>query len=180
MSRCWERGVARCTPLLDLRRKLASPGGLHTLPAMSSIDCLRRMAHNNAWANLRLHRAISQLTDAEYRAERTSFFPSLHLTLVHTLFVDRYYLDALEGGGRGMSLWPELERFAREEGFLQVHETQRVLPRRGAAIARVCHCCADAGAKDPRPTNVFTPPSRARASSCLLALEGTTSRGLRG
>ncbi len=129
---------------------MASPGGLHPLLAMSSIDCLRRMAHNNAWANLRLHRAISQLTDAEYRAERTSFFPSLHLTLVHTLFVDRYDLDALEGGGRG------------------------------AAIARVFHCCADAGAKDPRPTNVFTPPSRARASSCLLALEGTTSRGLRG
>lgn len=98
--------------------------------AMSSIDCLRRMAHNNAWANLRLHRAISQLTDAEYRAEHTSFFPSLHLTLVHILFVDLYYLDALEGGGRGMSLWPESERFEREEDFLRVHETQLATDQR--------------------------------------------------
>lgn len=92
---------------------------------MNSLDCLRRMAHNNAWANLRLHRAIGQLSEEEYRARRTSFFPSLHLTLVHILFVDRFYLDALEGhGGHGKELWPEYERFEREEGFARVHELQ--------------------------------------------------------
>ena len=94
-------------------------------------DSLRRMAHNNAWANLRLHRAIGQLTDAEYRAERTSFFPSLHLTLVHILFVDIYYLDALEGVGPGRAAhWAESDRFEREEGFAEVQAAQRASDQR--------------------------------------------------
>lgn len=92
---------------------------------MNSLECLRRMAHNNAWANLRLHRAVGQLSEEEYRAQRTSFFPSLHLTLVHILFVDRFYLDALEGGGgHGQELWPESDRFEREESHARVRELQ--------------------------------------------------------
>jgi uncharacterized damage-inducible protein DinB len=99
---------------------------------MGTIDHLRRMAHNNAWASLRLHRAIGQLTDEEYRAERTSFFPSLHLTLVHILFVDVFYIDALAGVGEGRAaaLWAEAERFEREEGFASVHAAQRVSDQR--------------------------------------------------
>lgn len=93
---------------------------------MDTLDCMRRMAHNNAWATLRLHRAIGQLTDAEYRAERTSFFPSLHGTLVHILFVDIYYLDALEDLGTDRAAhWAEEERFEREEGFAEVQAAQR-------------------------------------------------------
>ena len=60
---------------------------------------------NNAWANHRLHEACARLTTDEYRARRTSFFPSIHLTLNHILLVDWYYLDALDNGGRR---WREL------------------------------------------------------------------------
>ncbi len=60
----------------------------------------RAMARNNAWSNHRLLTACSALTPAELEAHRVSFFPSLTLTLNHILFVDRYYLDALEGRPR--------------------------------------------------------------------------------
>lgn len=98
---------------------------------MNAIECMRRMAHNNAWASLRLHRAVGQLGAEEYRATRTSFFPSLHLTLVHILFVDIYYVDALEGVKRDVpALWAESERFEREEGFATVHAAQREVDQR--------------------------------------------------
>ncbi len=56
---------------------------------------LRRFARNNAWSNARLHRACAELGEAEYRAERVSFFPSIHLTLNHILTVDWYYFGCL-------------------------------------------------------------------------------------
>src|SRR5207244_4432619 len=59
----------------------------------------------------RLHRACAELTDAEYRAKRTSFFPSLPATLSHIVTVDRYYLDQLEKGGLGYTV------FAKDEPF---------------------------------------------------------------
>ena len=73
---------------------------------MSSLaEHLRAMARNNAWANHRLQEACAQLGEADYKARRTSFFPSIHLTLNHILLVDWYYLDALDNGGRR---WREL------------------------------------------------------------------------
>jgi uncharacterized damage-inducible protein DinB len=98
-------------------------------------ELMIRMAHNNAWANLRLHRAVGDLDDAEYRAPRTSFFPSLHLTLSHILFVDLYYVDALEGGTVGESLWPESEAFDRDGKFVELRERQRDVDRRLIASA---------------------------------------------
>lgn len=110
---------------------VASQGWTENNDPMDAIDCLRRMAHNNAWASLRLHRAIGQLGEEEYRAQRTSFFPSLHLTLVHILFVDIYYVDALEAvAGDREALWAECERFEREEGFAAVHAGQREVDQR--------------------------------------------------
>ena len=61
---------------------------------------LQAMARNNAWANFRMLQACSRLTDEAYRARRTSFFPSIHLTLNHILVVDWYYLNVLDNGGR--------------------------------------------------------------------------------
>jgi uncharacterized damage-inducible protein DinB len=58
------------------------------------------MARNNAWSNYRPHEACAQLSEAHYKARRTSFFPSIHLTLNHILLVDWYYLGALDNGGR--------------------------------------------------------------------------------
>jgi uncharacterized damage-inducible protein DinB len=54
------------------------------------------MARNNAWANHRLLTACEALTPGEFAAPRTSFFPSLRATLNHILWVDTYYIDALE------------------------------------------------------------------------------------
>ena len=58
-------------------------------------------ARNNAWANHRLVGACARLSQAEFEAARTGFFPSLMLTLNHNLTVDWFYVDALEGGNLG-------------------------------------------------------------------------------
>ena len=71
----------------------------------SLTEHLRAMARNNAWANHRLLAACARLSEADYRAPRTSFFPSIHLTLNHILLIDWYYLDALDNAGRR---WREL------------------------------------------------------------------------
>jgi uncharacterized damage-inducible protein DinB len=71
----------------------------------SLAEHVRAMARNNAWANYRLLEACAKLGEAEYRAQRVSFFPSIELTLNHILAVDWYYLDALDNGGRQ---WREL------------------------------------------------------------------------
>ena len=59
------------------------------------------MACNNAWANHRLLDACSRLSQADFIAPRTSFFPSIKATLNHILTVDWYYVDALERAFRG-------------------------------------------------------------------------------
>jgi uncharacterized damage-inducible protein DinB len=63
------------------------------------------MARNNAWSNHRLLEACGELTQDEIEAKRVCFFPSLQLTLNHILLVDWYYLDGLEKGGRGRSIF---------------------------------------------------------------------------
>ena len=59
------------------------------------------MACNNAWANHRLIAACSRLSQADFVAPRTSFFPTLKATLNHNLTVDWYYVDALERALKG-------------------------------------------------------------------------------
>jgi uncharacterized damage-inducible protein DinB len=71
----------------------------------SNLLTLRSMAYNNAWANHRLLSACSVLSQAEFEAARTSFFPSIQATLNHILVVDRFYVDALEGGTLGATAW---------------------------------------------------------------------------
>ncbi|MEL4169735.1 DinB family protein [Pseudomonas sp. ZS001] len=58
-------------------------------------------ALNNQWANHRLLSTCAQLSEADYAAPRTGFFPSIQATLCHILEVDRYYLTALEGDRDG-------------------------------------------------------------------------------
>jgi len=65
------------------------------------------MAYNNAWSNHRLLGACAGLTDAEFEAPRTGFFPSLQATLNHILIIDRFYVDALEGGSLGPAAWAD-------------------------------------------------------------------------
>jgi uncharacterized damage-inducible protein DinB len=68
----------------------------------------RTSARNNLWSNDRLLRACAQLSGEELHAPRTSFFPSLMLTLNHILRVDAYYLGELEATGRGLAAWSAL------------------------------------------------------------------------
>jgi uncharacterized damage-inducible protein DinB len=77
---------------------------------MTALSMMLGLAENNAWANHRLYTACAALTEDERRAKRTSFFPSIHATLVHSAIVDAYYLDALTGGGRGRAIWDDEAR----------------------------------------------------------------------
>ena len=74
----------------------------------SIVQTYRAFAYNNAWANHRLLVACQNLSQAEFEAERTGFFPSLQQTLNHILIVDRFYVDALEGGWLGPRAWENL------------------------------------------------------------------------
>ena len=67
----------------------------------------RAMAFNNAMANRRLLAACLTLEDAAFLAPRTGFFPSLAETLNHILYVDWFYVDALEGGRLGPEAWAD-------------------------------------------------------------------------
>ena len=78
---------------------------------MNLLDHLRRMAGNNLWSNDRLYRAVLALKPGEFEAERTSFFPSIKATLNHILAVDLLYLDFLEEGGVGASIYDDFMLF---------------------------------------------------------------------
>ena len=74
------------------------------MPA-SLCGAMGAMAYNNAWANHRLHTACAALSQAEFEAPRTGFFPSLKATLNHILIIDWFYVDSLEGGSLGPAAW---------------------------------------------------------------------------
>jgi uncharacterized damage-inducible protein DinB len=67
------------------------------------------MAHNNGWANHRLLTACERLSQADFVAPRIGFFPSLRATLNHILIVDRFYVDAMEGGTLGPAAFADPE-----------------------------------------------------------------------
>ena len=64
-----------------------------------------RMALNNAYANRTLYGAIAGMDRAVFLAERPGFFPSIAGTLNHIYEVDLFYIDALEEGGLGRSVY---------------------------------------------------------------------------
>jgi uncharacterized damage-inducible protein DinB len=78
-----------------------------------SLAYVQAMARNDAWSNHRLLTACQELTQDEFEAKRISFFPSLQLTLNHILLVDWYYLDGLENGGCGRSVFESEVPFPR-------------------------------------------------------------------
>ena len=65
----------------------------------------RLMALNNAWANATIYAALSALSPVQFHADRPGFFPTLCRTLNHIYEVDLYYIDALESGGLGRSVF---------------------------------------------------------------------------
>jgi uncharacterized damage-inducible protein DinB len=76
---------------------------------MDAVLPYRAMAYNNGWANHRLLTACLRLSQAEFVAPRTGCFPSLRATLNHILIVDRFYVDAMEGGTLGPAAWADPE-----------------------------------------------------------------------
>jgi uncharacterized damage-inducible protein DinB len=90
------------------------------------------MARNNAWSNNRLLKACRELTQDEFEARRVSFFPSLQLTLNHILLVDWYYLDGLERGGRGLSI------FESEIPFPRISDLAMAQRAADARLVRYC------------------------------------------
>ncbi|VIO79979.1 hypothetical protein CI1B_83140 [Bradyrhizobium ivorense] len=73
----------------------------------SLVQTFRGFAYNNAWANHRLLTACAALSQAEFAAARTGFFPSLQATLNHIYVIDLFYIDALEGGWLGPRAWAD-------------------------------------------------------------------------
>jgi uncharacterized damage-inducible protein DinB len=69
------------------------------------VQTYRAFAYNNAWANHRLLTACEGLSQADFEAARTGFFPSLQATLNHIHVIDLFYVDALEGGWLGPKAW---------------------------------------------------------------------------
>lgn len=91
------------------------------------IEHYRAMARYNAWANGRLHEVCRRLSDEDFALRRTSFFPSLQLTLNHILLVDRYYVAGLDGAR------PDYSIFVNEVPYPTMAElfpAQRELDRR--------------------------------------------------
>jgi len=108
------------------------------------------MAHNNAWANQRLLAACGQLSQEEFVAPRTSFFPSLKATLNHNLTVDWYYVDALERFVRSQPVNTDPWHFYEpEEPFAacrELHAAQRDVDRR---LVDVCTALTEAQLESP-------------------------------
>ena len=92
----------------------------------------RSMAYNNAWANYRLLTACAGLSPDEFTARRTGFFPTLRATLNHILIIDRFYIDAMEGGALGPAAWANEEPC---ETVAALRQAQSEMDRRLLAIA---------------------------------------------
>ena len=104
-------------------------------PVSGTVRLMALMARNNAWANARLLRACERLPDAGWRAPRSGFFPSIAATLTHLHWVDRYYVDALTGGGRGREVYRDEPEPGAEPAAAELRELQAGLD------ATLCHFC---------------------------------------
>ncbi len=83
--------------------------------AFDPVRSFRKLAYNNALANVRLHLACAALKPGEFEAKRVSFFPSIRATLNHILTVDWFYVDALEGGTLGLKAFDIEEPYNRPD-----------------------------------------------------------------
>jgi uncharacterized damage-inducible protein DinB len=98
---------------------------------MDGVLPYRAMAYNNGWANHRLLAACARLSQADFVAPRNGFFPSLRATLNHILIIDRFYVDAMEGGTLGPAAWADREPC---ETAIMLRDAQSELDRRLIAV----------------------------------------------
>lgn len=121
------------------------------------------MALNNAWANATLFRAIGTLEVGAFTAPRPGFFGSLCETMNHIYEVDLYYLDALEAGELGRSVF---ER-NRIETPSDLADLQRQADVRFAAFCK--GICAET-LPDQRVTDRVSGPVIESVSALILHL----------
>jgi uncharacterized damage-inducible protein DinB len=133
------------------------------MPA-SMVESYRAMAYNNAWSNHRLLAACGGLTQAEFEAPRTSFFPSLKATLNHILIIDWFYVDALEGG------WLGPKAFANDAPCATVAEVAREQGLVDRRLIAVCERLTDATLSDITRVNRDTRVQEERTDRLLLHL----------
>jgi uncharacterized damage-inducible protein DinB len=100
------------------------------MPA-SFVQTYRAFAYNNAWSNYRLLTACANLNQEDFEAGRTSFFPSLQMTLNHIYVVDLFYVDALEGGWLGPKAW---ENPIPCPSIAELRDAQAVVDKRLIAV----------------------------------------------
>ena len=122
-------------------------------------------AYNNAWAYHRLLSACAGLTQEEFVAPRTSFFPSIKATLNHILTVDWYYLEALERSLSGRSPDPDPGRFFDpEEPFERCEDLAREQRAADRRLIALCESLTeerlDATIEIPRRERTDREPAR--------------------
>lgn len=116
----------------------------------SAAHYVTTMAYNNAWANHRLLKACAQLSQADFVAPRTSFFPSIKATLNHILTVDWLYLDMLERSREGQPPNPRPAAFFEpEEPFDTCAALAREQHKADARLIALCHELDDAALDGP-------------------------------
>lgn len=125
----------------------------NAMPA-SFVDTYRAMAYNNAWANHRLLNACLELTQDEFVATRTGFFPSIAQTLNHILIVDWFYVDGLEGGWLGPKAWADRMPCATAEHLIR--EQAAVDSRLIAVCNALTEACLNTEVRLNRDTRVQT------------------------
>jgi len=125
-------------------------------------------AYNNAWANHRLLQACAQLSQTEFQAVRTSFFPTIRATLNHILTCDWFYLDALERELRGDAPHPDCYVFfAQDEPFDNCAELQAA--QRAADQRLIAHCRQLADADLAHPVTILRDTPQVDTRMRLLA-----------
>jgi len=102
-------------------------------------------AYNNAWANHRLLEACAKLSQEEFAAARTGFFPSIKATLNHILTVDWFYLEMLERSRAGLAPSENPGRhFEPEEPFERCEDLAREQRAADRRLIALCEGLADA------------------------------------
>ncbi|HEV8692000.1 MAG TPA: DinB family protein [Ideonella sp.] len=99
---------------------------------MDLLDHLRTSARANHLANRRLAQALAQLSDEDFHAPRTSFFPSLAQTLSHLLAVDIYYIAGMRG---------EADMEAQYSAFVPCATAAEWSRRQGESDAKLIALC---------------------------------------
>ena len=119
---------------------------------MDLTSFLRIQARANRLSNHRLHESMRTLSAKDFHATRTSFFPSLALTLNHILEVDLFYVGVL---------YREPDLRSIFDRFVPADDVAALAARQAASDERLIAFCdtldaggCDAGVEIPRSDHI--------------------------